>query len=168
MWDINRQAEVLEKEVQGEEKRKRHFPGRADASRFSSGCGWDSVLCGKGCFWQATSMMLRHFTEWAGDVSMRAGVGSPGRTDKAGRVLLWGRAQKDSVVDNPRLKPRGCLHNGEVGKNAKGIWEGISSNMILLSPVGDFKKKPLGTSAKNTKLIPLYYRRESTLLCMVI
>jgi len=75
---------------------------------------------------------------------------------------------RGTLVDNPQLKHRGCLHNGQMGQNAKDIWEGLSSSIILLSPVGDFKKKPLATSSKNTKLIPLYYRRESTMLCMLI
>lgn len=32
---------------------------------FPSCCGWDSLLCGEGCFWQAACMMLKHFAKWA-------------------------------------------------------------------------------------------------------
>lgn len=54
-------------------------------------------------------------------VSMHVGVGYLGRTDKAGGVLLWGHASGDSMVDSPQLKYKGCLHNREMGRNAKGI-----------------------------------------------
>lgn len=63
------------------------------------------------------------------------------------------------MVDNPYLKHRGWQHNGEVHRGKCKRYLGRDKHQHESTVTCRFKKNTIATSAKNTELIPLYYRQ---------